>query len=111
MTIDPATLPEPVQRFLTALRDNALRVEGWEVKDLAGGKCIADRVAHVEVKDNGTITICDNFERFFATMYDYTPDANEPNGRWMVREMYSDEPAKPYSFELAMADAAIMFTG
>lgn len=112
MRTDPTTLPGPVQRFLTALRENALQVEGWADMEFEGGKaCFADRIAYTKVKDDGTITICDNFERFFSTIFEYRPDPAEPNGRWTIREMYSDEPARAYSFELAMADASILFTG
>lgn len=106
-----APLPEPVARFVAALRDNALKVEDWSTPDLKGGRCFADTVVHVSVKPDGSVTICDNYERFFSTIYTYTPDADSPDGRWTTRRMYSDEPAAPYSFEEAMADASIMFTG
>lgn len=113
MTIDRTTLPNPVQRFLKALRENALKVEGWDVKDIDGDtKCMADDVIHVSVKPDGKVTICDNYERFFPIIYDYTPDPADPDGgRWQTREMYSDGSAQDYTFDKAMADAAIMFTG
>lgn len=113
MKIDPTTLPAPVRRFVDALRENALKVDGWDVKELERGtKCMADIVIHVSVKSDGRITICDNFERFFSIIYDFTPDPGDPDGgRWQTREMYSSEPAQDYSYEQAMADAAIMFTG
>lgn len=105
--IDLATLPEPVRRFVEAIRDNALRVPSWDVPSLEGGKRFADTVVYVSAKDDGRITICDNYERFFPTIYTYTPS----DDTWSIRHMYSEEPAEPYSFEQAMADAAIMFTG
>lgn len=103
-------LPEPVQRFLQALRANALKVEGWDEPD-SEGKCMADDVIHVSVKPDGRITVCDNYERFFSIIYDFTPEAGNPDGNWKTREMWSSEPARDYTFEKAIADASIMFTG
>lgn len=109
--IDLATLPEPVRRFVEALRDNALLVPTWDVPSLEGDKRFADTVVYVYSTPDGRTTICDNYERFFSTIYDYTPGADGAEGTWTIRHAYSDEPGEPFSFEQAMADAAIMFTG
>lgn len=110
--IDLATLPEPVRRFVEALRENARRVPTWDVPSLEGSKCFADTIVYVYATADGRITICDNYERFFSTIYDFRPDPADPSGgTWSIRQAYSDEPGEPYTFEQAMADAAIMFTG
>lgn len=105
-------LPWQVQNFVAALIANARTVEGWETPDLAGGKCFAETIAYVKKKPDGSIQVCDNYEKFFDIIYLYTPgkDVNE-EGMWTIRHMYSDEPAESYSYEQCMADASIMFTG
>lgn len=59
----------------------------------------------VNKEDDGSWVLCDNYERYFLTMYVYE------DGQWFVRQMYSDTPRKPYSFERAMQDASMMYTG
>lgn len=59
----------------------------------------------VEKKDDGSWVLCDNYERYFSTIYVYE------DGQWFVRQMYSDMPRKAYSFERAMQDAGMMYTG
>lgn len=99
-TTDPkfATLPEEVQLFVTALHENA--------KLAFGDKSFAESIAGVEMQDDGSIVVCDNYERFFSTMYTYYPD-----GRWTVRTMYSEQPEREYDFQRVMCDARIMHTG
>jgi hypothetical protein len=62
--------------------------------------------------------VCDNYEKFFDTIYTFTPskdspegNTHSPNGEWSIRWMYADREPETYSYEKAMADAQIMFTG
>lgn len=98
--------PEEVRDFVTALIANAKTNEDWAKPDLEGGKCFAETIPYVKRIPDGSVRIMDNYERFFDTIYQRSAD-----GVWTIRAMYSDEPAKPYTFEQCMGDAQIMFTG
>lgn len=99
--------PDEVRQFVTAMIANAKTVEGWAVLEFNDDtECFADRIPYVKRLSDGSVQICDNIEKFFSTIYRFSPE-----GVWTVREMYSDEPPKPYTFEQCMADASIMFTG
>lgn len=99
MAIDESTLPAQVRNFLTATRENARSVGEWD----------EDFIAHllsVSVDRDGTVTISDNFERFFCKVYTYTY-----GGKWLIRDMFSESGDRPYSYAQVMGDAAIMYTG
>ena|SRR5277367_80809 len=102
----PDNLPEQVTSFVTALIANAKQVEGWDGHDMEGGKSFAETIPYVKRLDDGSIQVCDNYERFFDTIYTHSPQ-----GEWSVRWMYADRQAQAYSYEQAMSDANIMFTG
>lgn len=102
-TTDPefSTLPEEVQKFCLAVKESALKVEGWDEK-------FAESLLWVDIDSvSGAVTMCDNFERFFSGIYKYYPDTN----KWTIRGMYSDGGERPYYFARAMSDARFMFTG
>lgn len=113
MKADLSTFPEQVRTFVQALIANAKEVEGWEVCDLEGGKCFADTIPYVKLLSDGRIQVCDNYEKFFDTIYTYTPSADESEraGKWEIRWMYADREPRSYTFEKCMADAHCMFTG
>lgn len=99
--------PDEVQQFVAALIANAKKVKGWEALEFGGGtECFADRIPYVRRLEDGGFQVCDNFEKFFDTIYKRSAD-----GVWTIRAMYSDEPERAYTFEQCMADASIMFTG
>jgi hypothetical protein len=101
------TLPEEVKTFVSALVANAKQVEGWDTCDMEGGRCFADTIPYVKTLDDGeSVQVCDNYERFFDTIYTYHPTQG-----WSIRWMYADREPESYSYEKAMADAQIMFTG
>jgi hypothetical protein len=102
----PDNLPEQVKTFVDALVANAKQVEGWDECDLEGGKCFADTVVYVKRLEDGSIQVCDNYEKFFDTIYTHSPE-----GQWSIRWMYADREPQTYSYEQAMSDASIMFTG
>jgi len=98
---DISNMPEPVKAFVAAVLANARQV--WT--DDADASFI-EKLVHVDQREDGSVTICDNFEKFFSTIYRVAKD-----GSWTIRTMYSDEPERPYSFAKAMADAGILYTG
>lgn len=98
---DISNMPEPVKAFVAAVLANARQV--WTE---AADASFVEQLIYVGEHEDGSVTICDNFEKFFATIYRVAKD-----GSWTIRTMYSDEPERPYSFEKAMADAGIMYTG
>lgn len=102
----PDNLPEQVKSFVEALIANAKQVEGWDTCDLEGGKCFADTIPYVKKLDDGSVEVCDNYEKFFDGIFIYSAE-----GDWSLRFMYSDRLPELYSYEKAMADASIMFTG
>lgn len=109
MSVKLETLPEQVRTFVQALIANAKEAhEGWGEHDYEDGRCFADMIPGVESQEDGTYIVCDNFERFFSTMYHFIP---EGEGRWEVRNMYGEGGWRPYTYEKALADASIMFTG
>lgn len=99
-------LPEQVKTFVAALVQNAKQVEEWAICDMEGGKCFADTIPYVKTLEDGSVQVCDNYEKFFDTIYTY-----HPTHGWSIRWMYADRAPKSYSYEMAMADANIMFTG
>ncbi len=91
-----------VQEFSEAVKKNARQV--WNEPD---DKSFVDDLLFIEEQDDGSVTISDNFEKFFDTIYRVTSD-----GEWSYRRMWSESSAwKPYSFAQAMSDASIMYTG
>jgi hypothetical protein len=90
-----STLPEPVKAFLAAMIENGKKV--WAPTET--GFCFAEEIPYVAVNEDGSVEISDNFERFFNWTYAYSP-----TGEWTID-------GKPYSYEEAMADAGMMFTG
>ena len=99
-------LPEQVRNFITACVANAKTVGTWSVCDMEGGKCFADTLLCISQNDDGSVEISDNYEQFFSTIYTYTAQ-----GEWKVRRMYSEEAYRPYSYEKAMRDASVLYTG
>ncbi|MFA4971389.1 MAG: hypothetical protein WC683_02165 [bacterium] len=106
-------LPEEVRRFVEAVFDNAAK--SWSADDnMSKKKWLSDpanqrfvtELLHITVDDEGVFEIADNFERFFDTIFIYSPD-----GSWSYRRMFSEDDPKPYSFAQAMHDASIMYTG
>ncbi len=91
-------LPEQVQAFVVKLRANASTVEGWDDD-------FVSELLYIDRKEDGSITVSDNYEKFFSTIYTYTVE-----GTWMIRSMWGGGD-KPYSHEQAMSDASIMYTG
>lgn len=94
-------IPEPVQKFIDAVKENAKQV--WNEP---GDDDFIDSLLYVDTKKDGSIVICDNYEKFFQTIYRI-----DTTGNWHVREMYSERSERMYSFEAAMVDASIMYTG
>lgn len=95
---------EQAKQFIAAVKENAAKC--WDQPD---DKDFIEKLLYVYEFPNGSVSISDNFEKFFSIMYRVDKDGN-----WFVRRMYSDEPAdqeKPYTFECAMSDASIMYTG
>lgn len=97
MAVDMSTVPSQVRDFVLAVQANAKEAEMGD---------LADDIVHVEKKDDGSYVICDNYERFFSTIYTYKGE-----DQWEVRTMFSDSPNRPYTFSKCMSDASIMFTG
>jgi hypothetical protein len=97
--------PEQVRLFCVAMYENAKECDRYARKDYERSIDIADSRVCLEHTDDDCWTICDNYERapFIYVVH--------PDGSWKIHEMYGDEPEKDYTFEQAMADAAIMFTG
>ncbi len=93
------TLPEQVQAFVAKVRENGATVPGWDEDMVA-------ELLYIDRKEDGSITVCDNFERYFTTIYTYTAD-----GKWLVRSMWGGGSDRPYTYEKAMSDASIMYTG
>ncbi len=96
---DISDLPLQVRNFITAALDNARKVEGWD-------ESFIQQLLYVKVDRDGGVTISDNFERFFGSVYTYTY-----GGKWLIRSMYSEEGDREYSYDKAMADARILYTG
>ena len=91
-----------VKEFVEAAKANARQV--WNQPD---DKEFVNELLHVHKQDDGSITISDNYEHFFDTIYRVTPD-----GEWSYRRMWSESSVwKPYSFAKAMNDASILYTG
>lgn len=109
----PLSWPEPVKLFVEAMIANAKKVEGWDEPSLIHGsvETFADSVVYVKRLDDGngnvTFEVMDNYERFFDRIYRYDP----ANNAWQVRWCYSEREPIAYTFERAMLDASIMFTG
>lgn len=95
-----ADIPEQVKKFVEAATANAF--EAWGIDSP-----IAKDVMYASINDEGLWVVCDNYERFFSTIYEYDPK----KGAWTTRTMYAGDERKPYTFELVMADARILFTG
>jgi len=92
---------EQVEKFVAAIKENATKV--WTEPD---DKDFIDGLVYVEKLEDGSVSISDNYERFFSIIYRV-----DANGNWYYRTMYSDMPEREYSFEKAMGDASIMYTG
>ena len=91
-----------VKEFMEAVKANAHRV--WNEPD---DKDFVNELLYIHEQDDGSITISDNYERFFDIIYRVTPD-----GEWSYRRMWSESVRwKPYTFAQAMSDASIMYTG
>jgi len=105
MKANLGTLPEEVRNFVKALVENAKQVEDWAKPDMSEGRCFADTIAYVSRRDDGSVEVSDNYERFFDTIYIYQ------DGEWKTRRLYSEQEPKNYTYEQCMADASIMFTG
>jgi hypothetical protein len=95
------SIPKPVRDLRDAILANARKA--WGEDDI-----VAQDIAFVFSSPTGDRwEISDNYERFFSTIYYYYPQTDT----WTTRKMYSDDEEQPYTFEKAMADARIMFTG
>lgn len=92
-------MPDEVRQLKEAIEANE-RASSAE----NGMESLPDPV-YAKKNSDGSWSVLDNYERFFDTIYIYR------DGQWSVREMYSDEPERPYSFARAMSDARIMYTG
>lgn len=91
-------LPKQVQDFVRAAKKNAM-------KAFDNDKAFVSGLLYLGKYPDGTIEIADNYERFFSTMYFYTPD-----GKWETRRMYSESARrKPYTYEQAMQDASMLY--
>ena len=91
-----------VQKFVEAVKENAR--QSWTKPE---DKEFIDSLLHVFTQDDGSVTISDNYERFFDIIYVVRVD-----GSWSYRKMWSESgELKSYSFEQAMSDASIMYTG
>lgn len=99
MSVDLNTLPEQVRNFVTAVQENAHKVEGWD-EDFIGS------LLYIHPDRDGGWVVSDNYERFFGSVYTYTY-----GGKWLVRSMYSEEGDREYTYDKAMGDARIMYTG
>ncbi|MFA6270650.1 MAG: hypothetical protein WC657_05605, partial [Candidatus Paceibacterota bacterium] len=71
---------EQVETFVAAIKENAAKV--WDQPD--DGKFI-DQLLYIKKLGDGSISISDNFERFFPTIYRV-----DVSGNWYIRDMYSD---------------------
>ena len=93
---------EQVDKFIAAIKENAAKI--WTEPD---DKDFIDGLVYVNKLDDESISISDNYERFFDTIYRVTP-----NGEWSYRRMWSESSIwKPYTFAQAMNDASILYTG
>jgi hypothetical protein len=90
-----------VQEFVAAIKENGRKC--WNEPE---DESFINQLVHVHPESDGSITICDNFERFFSSIYRV-----DRQGNWYIRTMFSGEPEREYSFEKAMSDASIMYTG
>jgi hypothetical protein len=99
MGTDISTLPQQVRNFIAEVHINAKRVEEWD-------EDFIQSLLYVQVDKDGGVTISDNYERFFGTVYTYTY-----GGKWLVRSMYGEGGDREYSYDKVMADASIMYTG
>lgn len=90
-----------VKQFIEAVKKNAAEV--WNEPD---DKDFINSLLYVHSLPDGSTSISDNFEKFFPLIYRVDKDGN-----WFIRTMYSDTGERPYSFEKAMGDARIMYTG
>ena len=92
-----------VQEFVEAVKANARQVwNGPDDKEFVDGLLYIDE-CHLD----GSITVSDNYEHFFDTIYRVTSD-----GEWSYRRMWSESSVwKPYTFVQAMSDASILYTG
>lgn len=89
------------EQFIEAVKKNARLV--WDEPD---DEDFVNELLFVQEKD-GVVTISDNYEKFFQTMYRITSD-----GKWWCRSMWSESVEwREYSFSKAMGDASIMYTG
>jgi predicted porin len=90
-----------VKSFVEAILSNA-RTK-WDSPDDEG---FVEKLLYIR-QEGDVIEVSDNFERFFDTIYQY----NVVTDTWRLRYGYSDKPEKAYSYEKAMSDASIMYTG
>ena len=94
-------IPEKVLKLKKAIIANAKKA--WGDDDI-----VAQDIAFVFYhRRHGKWEVSDNYERFFSTIYAYYPETDT----WTTRTMFGEDEEKPYTFEKAMADARIMFTG
>lgn len=89
------------QQFIAAVKENARQV--WDGKD---DEQFVERILSVRELPDGSTQIADNYETLFGSIYRV-----DMQGNWFIRNAYSEAGERPYSFDKAMADASIMFTG
>ena len=88
-------------QLIEAIKENARQV--WtEPED----KEFIEDLLYVKELPNGSTEVSDNFEKFFDIIYRV-----DKEGNWYIRRMYGERGEDPYTFEKAMADASIMYTG
>jgi hypothetical protein len=106
-------LPDEVKAFVAAIRDNARkvwnRVEDPDSTDEENEEFVRT-LLHITQLEDGSITVCDNYERFFSLVYRFQPRWKS----WSVRSMYpsmSESEERPYTYDKCMGDASILYTG
>lgn len=92
--------PEEVQKLEDAINAN------W-ISSFEEGDAPSNDAVHVSFhEEDNSWTICDNYERFFDQIFIYR------DGKWSYRLMFAETDREyEYSFEKAMHDASIVYTG
>lgn len=96
---NPAAMPAQVRQLKETIEANERKSSKENGEDP-----LPDPV-DVHRHSDGSWAVSDNYERFFNTVFVYR------DGQWFTRTLWGDGGEKPYSFEKAMADASMMYTG
>ena len=97
---DLSKAPEQVRKFVEAATANAFKAWGE-------GSIIAKDIMYVNLNDEDLWVVCDNYEKFFSTIYEYDPKGDV----WTTRTMYAGDGRVPRTFDEVMADTECIFTG